>query len=50
MDSIDFIQKSSFEVTLTGRHHFQKVRDNQSKDGLASPDKGPDVCGRLPLQ
>ena len=27
MDGIDFIQKHSFEVILTGRHHSQKIRE-----------------------
>ena len=27
MDSTDFIQKHSFEVILTGRHHSQNIRE-----------------------
>lgn len=37
MDNIDFIQKNSFEVTLTGMHHFHKVKGNQSKDAIGRP-------------
>ena len=50
MDSIDFIQKSAFDVTLTGRHHFQKGKDWSSHHGTVktNPTRNHEVTGSIP--